>query len=252
MTATTAPRQPLIGVMCCNRIVAGRASQTVANRFLEPLARISGASVMVVPAIPGALDPAVAVRVLDGLLLTGSCSNVSPMRYGSAADDVHPDHDRDETVARIAGALIDAGRPILGICRGMQEINVLFGGTLDPHADHGFAHHAPVQEEDCVETLFSHGHDIEIVPHGRLDRLFGARRGSVNSVHHQGVARLGAGLTAEAHAPDGLVEAFHARPAGADVLAVQWHPEYDAFSNPYGRAFFEAAGRALRGGALTH
>lgn len=103
-----------------------------------------------------------------------------------------------------------------------------------------------------IDALFSHGHGIEIVAGGRLDRLFGARRGSVNSVHHQGVDRLGAGLAAEAHAPDGLVEAFHARPVGADILAVQWHPEYDAFANPYGRAFFEAAGRVLRGGALTH
>jgi len=252
MTATSAPRQPLIGVMCCNRIVDGRASQIVANRFLEPLSRISQASVMVVPAIPGALDPSVAVRVLDGLLLTGSCSNVSPSRYGSDAQDVRPDHDRDETVARIAGAMIEAGRPVLGICRGMQELNVLFGGTLDQHADHGLAHHAAVDEDACVESLFSHGHAIEISAGGALDRLFGARRGSVNSVHHQGVSRLGTGLTAEAHAPDGLIEAFHARPGGSDVLGVQWHPEYDAFSNPYGRSFFEAAGRALRGGALTH
>ncbi len=122
MTATTAPRQPLIGVMCCNRIVDGRPSQTVASRFLEPLARISGLSVVIVPAIPDAMDAAVATRVLDGLLLTGSCSNVSPTRYGSNADEIHPDHDRDETVARIAGAMIDAGRPVLGICRGMQEV----------------------------------------------------------------------------------------------------------------------------------
>ena len=190
MTVTTAKRQPLIGVMCCNRVVAGRPSQTVANRFLEPLARISGASVLVVPAIPGALEAMTATRVLDGLLLTGSCSNVSPSRYGSEADDDHPDHDRDETVARIAGAMIEAGRPVMGICRGMQEINVLFGGTLDPHVGHGFAHHADVSDEGCVDALFRHGHDIEIVPHGRLDRIFGARRGSVNSVHHQGVGRM--------------------------------------------------------------
>ncbi len=250
MTATTAPRQPLIGVMCCNRVVSGRPSQTVANRFVEPLSRISGASVMIVPAIPGALDAMVAARVLDGLLLTGSCSNVSPARYGSDADDDHPDLDRDETVVRIAGAMIDAGRPVFGICRGMQEINVLFGGTLDPHVGHAFVHHAPVHDEGPLDALFAHGHDIEIVAGGRLDRLFGARRGTVNSVHRQGVGRLGSGLVAEAHAPDGLVEAFHARPAGGDVLAVQWHPEYDAFENPYGRSFFEAAGRSLRGDPL--
>lgn len=252
MSATTAPRQPLIGVMCCNRVVAGRASQTVANRFVAPLSRISRASVMIVPAIPGALDAAVAAHVLDGLLLTGSCSNVSPARYGSDEADNHPDLDRDETVARIAGAMIDAGRPVFGICRGMQEINVLFGGTLDPHVGHGFAHHAPVHDETAIDALFSHGHEIEIVAGGRLDRLFGARRGTVNSVHHQGVHRLGTGLAAEAHAPDGLIEAFHARPSRGDVLGVQWHPEYDAFDNPYGRAFFEAAGRALRGDALSH
>jgi len=251
MISKTQPCRPLIGVMCCNREIDGRASQAVANRFLTPLSAISQASVLIVPAIPGALDAAMAACVLDGLLLTGSCSNVSPARYGSEADDVRPDHDRDETVMRIAGAMIEAGRPVLGICRGMQEINVLFGGTLDPDVGHEVAHHAPVAQDGCVATLFEHGHGIEIVPGGVLHGLFGARRGTVNSVHHQGVARLGHGLVAEALAPDGLVEAFHARPSG-DVMGVQWHPEHDAHINPYGRAFFEAAGRMLRGGRPAH
>jgi putative glutamine amidotransferase len=251
-TAMTGTRQPLIGVMCCNRTVDGRPSQAVSNRFLAPLASMARASALIVPAIPGMMDPALAAATLDGLMLTGSCSNVAPARYGSDAEEDHPDHDRDETASRLAGAMIEAGRPVFGICRGMQELNVLFGGSLDTHVGHRLAHHARLPDDGSVEALFENGHEIDVVAGGRLEGMLGIRRGTVNSVHRQGVARLGRGLAVEATAPDGLVEAFHARPAGGDVLGVQWHPEHDAFVNPHGRAFFEAAGRTLRGEALAH
>ncbi|MEP9357718.1 gamma-glutamyl-gamma-aminobutyrate hydrolase family protein [Sphingomonas sp. KR3-1] len=233
---------PLIGVLCCNE-VAERPIQAVATRFIQPLAEISGATVVLIPAVPGACDPAALARRLDGLLLTGSRSNVAGHRYAGpeiAGDRL--DEARDEVAIALAGRMIDAGRPVFGICRGLQELNVLFGGTLS----RGLTAHHHADDGLPYESLFEHVHDVELRPGGLLAGLTGARRIRVNSVHHQGIDRLGRGLEPEAHAAeDGLVEAFSARPVGAPVLAVQWHPEWDAARRPESRAFFRYVGEAL-------
>ena len=233
---------PLIGVLCCNE-VADRPIQAVATRFIRPLAEISGATVLLVPAVTGAFDAAALAARLDGLLLTGSRSNITARRYGGDGIAEGPlDEERDEAAIALAGRMIDAGRPVFGICRGLQELNVLFGGTL---ADGLAAHH---REGDHLpyEALFDHDHDVDLRAEGLLAAITGARRIRVNSVHRQGIERLGRGLTPEAHAAgDGLVEAFSARPAGAPVLAVQWHPEWDAARRPESRAFFHFVGEAI-------
>jgi putative glutamine amidotransferase len=239
--------KPLIGVLCCNEI-ADRPIQAVATRFIEPLVRYSGVTVVLVPAVPDALDILPLVDRLDGLLLTGSRSNVDPARYGGSpapADDPG-DPRRDEVALTLAGRMIEAGRPVFGICRGLQELNVLFGGTLatqDP-ADH----HRAVEGETAYAELFEHRHDVDLAPGGVLAATTAERRLTVNSVHRQGVDRLGGGLRVEALAcDDGLVEAFSARPCGGQVLAVQWHPEWDARHHAPSRAFFELIGAALAG-----
>lgn len=125
-------QKPLIGVLCCNERLQ-RPVQTVASRFVEPLSHISDAVVMLVPAIAGAVDIAQLAGRLDGLVLTGAQSNVAPSRYasGSEAQVGRSDDERDEVALALAGRMIDMGRPVFGICRGLQEINVLFGGTLN-------------------------------------------------------------------------------------------------------------------------
>lgn len=239
--------QPLIGVLCCNRMVQGRPSQVVASRFLQPLTTIAGASVLLVPALPDALDARRFAGLLDGLLLTGSCSNLSAARYGQQREEASTDEDRDEVALSLAGAMIDAGRPVFGICRGLQELNVLFGGSLTP--DVGPTGHHGGASDGELEALFDHHHDVEVMAGGLLAARLGTGRRRVNSVHKQGIDRLGGGLAVEARAPDGLVEAISARPAGAPVLGVQWHPEWDAHANPESRGFFELLGGALRGEA---
>lgn len=233
---------PLIGVLCCNEVV-DRPIQSVATRFIQPLAEISGATVVLVPAVASAFDAGSLARRLDGLLLTGSRSNVAARRYGDAGLDEDPlDEERDEVAFALAGRMIDAGRPVFGICRGLQELNVLFGGTLTRDLA---AHHREGPDLPFAE-LFEHDHDVELTPGGLLAGITGARRIRVNSVHRQGIGRLGHGLAPEAHAADdGLVEAFSARPHGAPVLAVQWHPEWDAGRRPESRAFFRYVGEAL-------
>ena len=243
--ASPAPVKPLIGVLCCNEI-AERPIQAVASRFVEPLSRISGATVLLVPALADSLDAVALAGRLDGLLLTGSRSNVSPARYGCSGDDSRADLQRDEVALALGAAMIERGRPVFGICRGLQELNVLFGGTLTCTAGHQRA-------DVAFEALFEHEHDVALAAGGLLATWTGRDRLSVNSVHEQGVDRLGAGLDVEATAAgDGLVEAFSAHPCGAPVLAVQWHPEWNADARPEGRAFFRIIGDALHaGGAAT-
>lgn len=236
--------KPLIGVLCCNEYF-DRPIQAVASRFIDPLVRISGAAVLLVPALTDTFCARAIGSRLDGLLLTGSRSNVSPARYGGEEADSGPaDEQRDEVALSLAAYMIESGKPVFGICRGLQELNVLFGGTL---RDAGAPHHLDDPNEAAFDDLFSHRHDV-LLPSG--NRLSGGTERTllVNSVHHQGIDRLGGGLSVDAVcASDGLVEAFSSRPCGADVLAVQWHPEWDSDRCEVSRGFFVSLGEAARG-----
>jgi putative glutamine amidotransferase len=155
------------------------------------------------------------------------------------------DPERDEVALALAGKMIEAGKSVFGICRGLQELKVLFGGTLSTDACRG-RHHRGSWDE-CFEEMFGHCHEVELNDAGMLAQATGRRRMSVNSVHEQGIDRLGTGLSVEATATDdGLIEAIWARPCGADVLAVQWHPEWDVDRSAESRAFFLLVGTALR------
>jgi putative glutamine amidotransferase len=239
------PHKPVIGVLCCNEH-HDRPIQSVASRFIEPLARYANATALLVPALTDSLDAASLVERLDGLLLTGSRSNVSAKHYAGACDGQNRiDEQRDDVALTLAASMIEAGRPVFGICRGLQEINVLFGGSLTTlhEADR---HHRSQDDGVQFEQLFDHWHDVNLVPDGMLHNALGLDCMTVNSVHQQGIDRLGAGLRIEAvSTQDNLIEAISARPFGSDVLAVQWHPEWNASESREGRAFFELIRRAL-------
>lgn len=239
--------RPLIGVLCCNEH-ADRPVQVVASRFIEPLTHISGATVLLVPALVHATDVRTMAELFDGLLLTGSRSHVAPERYGGsplgAGDRI--DRQRDEVALGLAGRMIERGKPVYGICRGLQEINVLFGGTLSGEACRD-RHHAGAAADYAAQ--FRHRHEVALTDGGRLARATGLSRLSVNSVHEQAIDRLGDGLAVEAIATgDGVVEAIAARPCGGEVLAVQWHPEWDIAHCPASRSFFALIGQSLRRG----
>lgn len=242
--------RPVVGVMCCNSVVDGRPSQAVASRFLQPLYAIAGVAVVLVPALPDAVDIGHMAGMLDGLLLTGSASNVAPGRYGPVPDKPGflLDRGRDEVALRLAARMIDAGRPVFGICRGFQELNVLFGGTLSPTAgQHG--HYHPAGDGADLADLFGYTHDVDVRPGGVLSRWVTPGRHRVNSVHHQGIERLGGGLQVEAVAPgDRLVEAISARPNGGQILGVQWHPEWNVMQRPDDMGFFRCLGEEARAG----
>lgn len=245
-----APCRPVIGVLCCNEF-ADRAVQVVASRFVEPLSHLSHATVLLVPAIAHAADASGIAGLLDGLLLTGSRSHVAPGRYGPPSSDASLplDVERDAVALGLAGRMIEAGKPVFGICRGLQEINVLFGGSLSTERCRDRHRHGG---EVDYAGLFEHRHDVELAERGRLAIATGAQRLNVNSVHEQAVERLGSGLQIEAVSTgDEVVEAVWARPCGADVLAVQWHPEWDVATSAASRSFFALIGAALRDGAMS-
>lgn len=236
--------RPLLGIVACTRRFEDETIHRVIDRYLRAPARWSGVDVVLVPAIGALADHANLARRLDGLLLTGSTSNMQSHRYGGNTDHGPFDPDRDSTALALTGAMLDAGRPVFGICRGFQELNVAFGGSLQhlPIAAQAM-HHAPAGAS--LAAMFDHRHAVTPVRGGVIAEGLGTAPIMVNSVHFQAVDRLGHGLEPEAHAPDGLVEAFSARVGAARVLAVQWHPEWDADHNHQSRWFFTALAQAL-------
>ncbi|MCC2975179.1 gamma-glutamyl-gamma-aminobutyrate hydrolase family protein [Sphingomonas sp. PL-96] len=240
-------RRPIVGLLCCNELV-DRAVQTVATRFLLPLASVSRTSTLLVPAVADTADVQGFAALFDALLLTGSRSHVGPERYGAGppCPDWPVDPERDEVALALAGRMIEMGKPVFGICRGMQEINVLFGGSLSSEVCRG-RHHRGFLPAGEYDRLFQHRHDVELASNGRLATLTGERRLRVNSVHEQAVDRLGAGLSVDAvSADDGIIEAIRGDGCGAEVLGVQWHPEWDVATSTASQAFFKRIGEAAR------
>ncbi len=153
---------------------------------------------------------------------------------------------RDEMTAHLIEAMLDLGKPVFGICRGFQELNVAFGGTLRRDMAENpdlIPHHAP--SDQSFADYFAHVHPVRLTHDGVLERAYKQNNLDVVSVHYQGVDKLAQGLTVEATAPDGVVEAISANVNGAQVLAVQWHPEWRANENPQSQKFFKLLGRAL-------
>lgn len=246
--------RPVLGVIACNRAVDdGQAAQAVMSRYLDAAMQYADAAALLIPAMPALMHAREAAPRLDGLLLTGTPSNLDPQRYGEIADDAPGPFDpaRDEMTSRLIEAMLDLGKPVFGICRGFQELNVAFGGTLRrdmaAHPDL-MAHHAP--SEFGFDQFFDHTHPVKLTPGGILHRAYKREALDVISVHYQGADRLGAGLRVEAVAPDGVVEAVSAEVNGAPVLAVQWHPEWRAHEDADRQTFFRLLGRALRGESL--
>jgi putative glutamine amidotransferase len=225
--------------------------QAVINRYVAAAMQWGDVAALLVPALPDLMSAREVAPRLDGLLLTGSPSNVEPARYGEAnAPDAEGPYDpaRDTMTSDLIKAMLDLHKPVLGVCRGFQEINVAFGGALRRDTGRNpdlLAHHAPA--EVTFDEMFAHEHPVALTPGGILSRALGRDELKVNSVHFQGVGRLGDGLTVEARAPDGVVEAVSARVGGAPVVAVQWHPEWKTAENPDSQAFFRLLGQALRG-----
>jgi len=241
--------KPLIGIPADRRILGPHPFHCVGEKYITAVAAAAGGVPVLVPSLgeEGSLEAI--LEHVDGILLTGSPSNVEPHRYAGPPSDPDTLHDphRDATTLPLIPRVVASGMPLFAICRGFQEMNVAYGGTLwqKVHEVPGLADHRE-DKAAPLEVQYGPAHEIELVEGGELRRIAGAARVMVNSIHAQGVHRLGDALEVEARAPDGLIEAFRVRNAPGFSLAVQWHPEWQVMNNPFSRALFAAFGEAVR------
>jgi putative glutamine amidotransferase len=221
----------------------------VGEKYIAAVAQAAEAIPVLIPSLGEGADFDSILASVDGILLTGSPSNVAPQHYAGPPSDPDTLHDphRDATTLPLIPRVIAAGMPLFAVCRGFQEMNVAFGGTLwQKVQDVPGMHDHRENKEDPLELQYAPAHEVELVPGGELQRIAGADRVTVNSLHSQGVQRLGDGLAVEAKAPDGLIEGFSVPAAPGFALAVQWHPEWQVMKNPFSRALFAAFGEAAR------
>ena len=240
--------RPVLGVIACNRQVGTEPAQAVMERYIRAAMTYADVAALIIPSLPDLMTAAEVAPRLDGILLTGSPSNVATTRYGDDGGDGPFDEGRDEIALSMVERMIDAQKPVFGICRGFQEINVALGGTLRRDAsanDDLIRHHAP--DDVSFDAMFDHRHPVELDSGGWLASAYGKPALDVNSVHYQGIGRLADGLSIEARAPDGLIEAYSAKPNGAPLLAVQWHPEWGTEKDLDSQTYFHLLGKALRG-----
>lgn len=254
MKSESVSRQPIVLLPACQWVV-GREPFHVVGRDYVQAVRLAGAVPLVIPrAQPEELEALLAMA--DGVMLTGSPSNVHPSHFGEDVLDrsLPLDPDRDCFTLPMIRQALEKGMPLLGICRGFQEVNVALGGTLHQavHQQMGLMDHRS-DEARPIEQEYGFAHAVHMMPGGVLeDVLKGVGAPTVehhsfmvNSLHGQGVSRLAEGLKVEARAPDGLIEAFTFDGSGFS-LCLQWHPEWLAAENPVSRRIFAAFGEACQ------
>ena len=239
---------PLIGIPVDVRRLDDQPFHAVGEKYITAIADAAAGLPLLIPALGHRFDLAALVGRLDGLLFTGSPSNVGVHHYGGPPDrpDSPQDPARDAITLPLIRAALDAGLPIFCICRGFQELNVALGGTLHTHVHHQperIDHRAPPGSYD---ERYLPRHPVRLVAGGAFARILGTIEIEVNSLHWQGVDRLADGLAVEGTAPDGTIEAVQVRNARNFALAVQWHPEYRVLENPSSVALFRAFGDAAR------
>ena len=239
--------KPLVWLPACHRhldlsdpggytVLADRYAQAVTALGLQPVL-FPMASAQDVPDL---------LPLVDGVLLTGSPSNVEATHFGAAAlptDLLDPR--RDKLTMALVRATVAAGTPLFGVCRGLQEMNVALGGSLyqQVHAEQGLMDHREPDSESLDEQ-FAERHEVQLAPGSAFAQWAGGERVLVNSLHGQGIKRLADGLVAEAHAPDGLIEGVRVAHASAFAFGVQWHPEWQHEANAFYARTLEAFAQA--------
>jgi putative glutamine amidotransferase len=242
--------KPLIGISCCQKLFGrfGMLNHAVSDTYVRAVAGIVEGMPVLIPANGDKADTGCLLDRLDGIILTGSPSNVEPALYGGAP---HPpetpeDTGRDGmTIPLIRGA-IAAGVPLLGICRGFQEMNVALGGSLHQRLQDlpgRIDHSTPLQA--LAQIRQGKAHSLRVLPGTWLHRVARSREIAVNSLHNQGIDRLAPSLIAEGIAPDGTIEAVRVAGSPGFAVGVQWHPEYDMDSDEVSRRIFESFAAAV-------
>lgn len=239
---------PLVGLPTDHKQIGAHPFLAVGEKYVRAVVDGAGALPVLLPTLEPVLPLREVLHRLDGIVLTGSVSNIEPHHYSdeSSYEGNLLDPRRDATNLALIPLAVEMGVPVLAICRGFQEVNVAFGGSLyqKVHEQPGFLDHRE-RHEDPLPMQYGPAHAITLAPGGVLRQLAQTEQVQVNSLHGQGVQRLGRGLEIEATAPDGLIEAFRHDGPGF-LLAVQWHPEWRVTENRFYLAIFNAFGDACR------
>jgi putative glutamine amidotransferase len=233
----------LIGISCCQKSFGRFAmlNHAVSDTYVRAVGDLMEAVPVLIPANGPQADLACLLSRLDGILLTGSPSNVEPAQYGGPPhpEETPEDRYRDGVTIPLIRMAVEQGVPLLGICRGLQEMNVALGGTLHQRLQDlpgRLDHSTPMQP--LASIRHAKAHSLRVVPGSWLHRVAQSREIAVNSLHNQGIGQLAPGLVAEGVAPDGTIEAFRVANATGFAVAVQWHPEYDMERDPVSRRIF--------------
>jgi putative glutamine amidotransferase len=252
-----APLKPLVGISCCSKQfgVFGMPNHAASDTYVRATDEVVHAVPVLIPANGPAADVRTLLDRLDGIILTGSRSNVHPSLYGGPphAEGTPEDPARDAATLPLIRAAVAQGVPVLAICRGFQELNVALGGTLHQRLQDlpgRIDHSTPMQPLARVRQ--GKAHMVRLAPGGWLRSLANADEIAVNSLHYQGIDSLAPGLAVDATAPDGTIEAVrvvsvNGGPARGYAVGVQWHPEYDFETDIASRRIFEDFGRAVHG-----
>ena len=247
--------KPVVGVIGSAHVVNDRHNvQIVGRRNLSAVAEVAGALPLMFAGTPDITDIDALLEAVDGILLTGARANVHPTCFGVDPDPRHEpyDQDRDATALGLITACVERGIPVFGICRGFQEMNVAFGGSLHPEIRDipGRMNHRMPRLENGeihpdINVVFADRHEVRLAKDGVFAKLLGRDCIRVNSLHGQGIQEPGKRVIIEGIAEDGTIEAIRIADAPGFAVGVQWHAEYDPQYNPINRALFKAFGAAL-------
>ena len=247
--------RPVVGVIGnAHRVEDRFAAQLVGEKNLRAVAEIADALPVMFAGAPDITDIGTLLEVVDGVLLTGARANVHPTRFRAEPHPAHEPYDegRDALALALIEVCVAQGVPIFGVCRGFQEMNVAFGGSLHPEIRElsgRMNHRMPRLDTGEIHPdpaiVFADRHDVKLVPGGVFARLLGRETIRVNSLHGQGILEPGERVVVEGVADDGTIEAIRIADAPGFALGVQWHAEYDPQHNAVNRALFQAFGEAL-------
>jgi len=248
-------KKPIVGVIGSAHLVEGKfPAQRVGERVLSAVAEAAHALPLVFAGTPQITDIGALLETVDGILLTGARANVHPSRFGLEEDAAYEpyDHNRDALALALIEACVARGIPLFGICRGFQEMNVAFGGSLHPEIRElpgRMNHRAPRlpngKLHPDVAVIFADRHEVRLTPGGVFAKLLGTETIRVNSLHGQGILAPGQRIVVEGVAEDDTIEALRIADAPGFALGVQWHAEHEAERNPVNRKLFAAFGAAL-------
>jgi putative glutamine amidotransferase len=248
--------KPVVGVIGNSGVINDRHNvQLVGQRNMRAVADVAGALPLMFAGTPDITDVDALLGAVDGILLTGARANVHPTCFGVEPDPRHEpyDQERDAMALGLIRACVERGVPLFGICRGLQEMNVAFGGSLHPEIrdipgrmNHRMPRLANGEIHPDPNVVFADRHEVRLAKEGAFARILGCEAIRVNSLHGQGIEEAGKRVVVEGVAEDGTIEAISIADAPSFALGVQWHAEYDPQSNPINRALFQAFGAALQ------